>query len=216
MSKICFVCPDLNTPAGGIKQIFRQVHALNAHGKEAYIVHGDKNFNITWFEHQTPTLYDPQLKALKPQQKGLKNKIKKQLGKFEKSGKRAHQKLVLEKDDVVVLPEFYGSRLDNLYPKVRTVIYNQNCYYTFRGYGLPRKGKSSNSIYTQDRLEAVIVASEDAVNYMTPIIGDKPIYRVFYGMDHRVFSYQAEKQKKIAFMPRKLNIDAVQVLNILH
>ncbi len=215
MSKICFVCPDLPSPAGGIKQIFRQVHTLNNHGYEAYIVHGNKYFNITWFEHQTPSLYDPDLQVLIETDTGLKGRIKKQLKKWEGSRNEPHPRLKLEPNDIVVLPEFYGKYLNDLYPEARTVIYNQNCYYTFRGYGLPGSEESENTIYKQDRLEAVIVASEDAVNYMESVVKGKPVHRVFYGMDDQVFSFQDRKQKKIAFMPRKLNVDAVQVLNML-
>jgi glycosyltransferase involved in cell wall biosynthesis len=39
---------------------------------------------------------------------------------------------------------------------------------------------------------------------------------VKYGIDSKVFSYSPTKKKQIAFMPRKLNEDVVQVINLLN
>src|SRR5882724_4374460 len=36
--------------------------------------------------------------------------------------------------DYVVLPEIYGLNATAMYPGVRKVVFNQNCYYTFRGF----------------------------------------------------------------------------------
>lgn len=220
MNSIYFICPDINIPAGGVKQLYRQVDVLNKHGYKAFIVHGHKNFRVTWFKNDTTVLWHPIVAELNNDvQKGLKNKlkeiVKKTLHKPKYDTSIVNDKLQLEKDDIIVLPEFYGKANDDIFSEQKTIIYNQNCYYTFRGYGIPSE-ENTTSIYKQKRLQGVIVASEDAMSYMKYFLNDKPIFRVKYGIDNKVFSYQAEKKKQIAFMPRKLREDSEQVLNILN
>jgi hypothetical protein len=36
-NRIFFITPDINTPTGGIKQLYRQVDVLNKNGFDAYI-----------------------------------------------------------------------------------------------------------------------------------------------------------------------------------
>ena len=220
MSSIYFICPDINTPAGGVKQLYRQVDVLNKHGYKASVVHGHKHFRVTWFKNNTKVVWDPIVANLdNSAKKGFKNRlkgiVKKTLGNSKYDTSIINEQLHLEKDDIIVLPEFYGKAVNNVFTRQKTVIYNQNCYYTFRGYGIPNQSDAT-SVYKQDRLQGVIVASEDAMSYIKGFVNNKPVYRVKYGIDNNVFSYQAEKKKQIAFMPRKLREDSEQILNMLH
>lgn len=220
MSRICFICPDINSPAGGVKQLYRQVDVLNKNGYEAFIVHGHKHFKVNWFDNNTSLVWHPQVAQLEGvKSNGLKERVKHTLkkgmlfkSKFDKP--ILNKRLELKADDIVVLPEFYGKSLNDAFKAHNVVIYNQNCYYTFRGYGV-LKASNVNSIYKQTRLKGVIVASEDAKLYMSSFIHEKPLYRVKYGIDSSVFKYQTKKKKQIAFMPRKLREDSEQVFNIL-
>lgn len=57
MRNIYILCPDDNTPHGGIKKLYRQVDVLNKNGFNAAILHQAQGFKCTWFEHSTPIIY---------------------------------------------------------------------------------------------------------------------------------------------------------------
>jgi glycosyltransferase involved in cell wall biosynthesis len=221
MSHIYFISPDSNIPAGGIKQLYRQVDVLNKNGFKASVVHGHKHFKVNWFKNDTPVVWHPVvLKLDKNSSSNLRKQIKILVkntfkSEFEYDKSINNRKLILNKEDIVVLPEFYGKAINTVFQDQKTVVYNQNCYYSFRGYGIPNKNNSNVSIYKQDRLKGVIVASANAVSYLNNFLLDKPIYRIKYGIDKKIFSFQANKKKQIAFMPRKLREDSEQILNIL-
>jgi hypothetical protein len=51
--KIYFLCPDDNTPWGGIKILYRHVDLLNSFGFHASILHSTPGFKCTWFINNT-------------------------------------------------------------------------------------------------------------------------------------------------------------------
>jgi glycosyltransferase involved in cell wall biosynthesis len=53
MNAIYVLSPDDNRPVGGIKELYRHVDILNAHGYKATLVHRKKGFRCTWFENET-------------------------------------------------------------------------------------------------------------------------------------------------------------------
>lgn len=55
-SSIYFVCPDDNTPYGGIRVLYRCVDTLNAAGRSATTVHKKAGFRCTWFDNSTPVI----------------------------------------------------------------------------------------------------------------------------------------------------------------
>lgn len=213
MSRILFVCPDLDQPAGGIKQIYRQVDVLNQLGYKAYVLHGQKNFRVTWFKNSTPVLWDYRVSKIDAIRTRITIHSAIQKIKNFKIKKKAKVVLDISDKDTIVLPEFYGKDLEDAFADYTTIVYNQNCYYSFRGYNY--SDNIDNSIYNQNRLKAVIVASEDAKRYMNTF-SNKPLFRVKYGIDSSVFNYNKNKKRQIAYMPRKLREDAIQVFNILH
>lgn len=211
MGKLFFVCPDYKAPAGGIKQIYRQVEVLNNNGFEATVLHGNKPFKIDWFESNAPVTWDYRVNNLKKTKKRKIKSLIKSVFSFPKAKKSV---INFKQNDIIVLPEYYGKELNNAFLNQSLVIYNQNCYYTFRGYNY--HDFSDQSIYKQERLKAVIVASEDALGYLGMFFNKNQLFRVKYGIDHDVFSFSKVKKKQIAFMPRKLKEDAVQIFNILN
>ena len=54
---VYYLAPDLDLPVGGIRVIYRHVDALNAMGLRARVLHGDKAFRSTWFEHDTAIVF---------------------------------------------------------------------------------------------------------------------------------------------------------------
>jgi len=53
MSILYAVCPDLNSPSGGVKKLYELVDTLNDNGAESYIIHTSRDFKVTWFENST-------------------------------------------------------------------------------------------------------------------------------------------------------------------
>ena len=51
--QVYFLTPDYDRPAGGIRVIYRHVDILNEAGIPAFVVHQQRGFACTWFEHQT-------------------------------------------------------------------------------------------------------------------------------------------------------------------
>lgn len=221
--RLLFIAFDTHTASGGIKQLYRQVDVLNKNGFRAYIVHGIYGFKCTWFDNATPILYSSRLfrelesrNPVKPRRNRLKTYRKAfiQLISFGKTLKQINNKkkeLRFNKSDILVFPETYGPAIAGVLKENSKVIYNQNCYYTFLKYGF-----DNNSFpYTDPKVIAIIVASTDAKNYMEYVFSGSKVLRVHYGIDKNVFSFYQGKKKQIAFMPRKLREDAVQVINIL-
>jgi hypothetical protein len=59
--RILYVCPDDNRPIGGIRVIYRHVDLLRRNGYTAFVLHRQPGFRATWFEHDTPVMYTPNL-----------------------------------------------------------------------------------------------------------------------------------------------------------
>ena len=64
--RIVFLCPDAESPYGGIKVIYQMVDALVDAGFDAYVWHADPSMEISWFSHKTPALKTPSLKLERP------------------------------------------------------------------------------------------------------------------------------------------------------
>ena len=56
---IYVLSPDIPTPTGGIKVLYRHVDILVSKGYRASIVHQQPGFRCTWFENTTPVTYMP-------------------------------------------------------------------------------------------------------------------------------------------------------------
>ena len=55
--RLLFICDDVNSPTGGVKQIYRQVDVLNSNGFNAFVLHRHYRFKCTWFKNQTHVAY---------------------------------------------------------------------------------------------------------------------------------------------------------------
>ena len=217
--RILFICPDINKPVGGIKQIYRQVDVLNKNGFQAYILHENNNFKCTWFNNETKILYNKQvfnkIETLRfGELKGVK-KIRKLIKKLITFNiKNITQKnIIFSEKDILVIPEVYGSKISKLLPGVKKVIYNQGCYQTFFGYDLNLKNKETP--YLHKDLISIIVNSENGRKYLKYSFPNKDLYRVHYGIDKKNFNFSSDKKRQIAYMPRRLRVDLLQIINIL-
>ncbi len=219
--RILFICPDIKRAVGGIKQLYRQVDLLNKNGFKAFIVHSKYGFRSTWFENSTPVLYNADL-HIDLVDKNHSNKklffILKRVGKdilkFRKTITRVKNKkwqTIFNDSDVIVVPEIYGPGVERVLPNNDKVVYNQNCYYTFNAYKL----KGNCSLYSNSKIKGIMVASEDAGNYLHYAFPGLNLFRIHYGINKNIFNFSANKKKQIAFMARKVKEDIIQVINIL-
>lgn len=217
--RLLFLCPDTKTATGGIKQIYRQVDILRANGFDAYILHSKKGFRPDWFKNSTPIItykdfyFEKKINSIREKiirKNKLKHKLKIIYYTFLKKTISNNK---IDESDIIIFPEVYGLLINFILPKNKKVIFNQNCYYTFDLY--PINDKAVSSPYTNSNTLATIVASKDAFDYMNFVFPAINLFKIRLGINSDVFSYSQDKSKQIAFMPRKLPEDVVQVINIL-
>lgn len=116
-------------------------------------------------------------------------------------------------NDIFVFPEIYGPGMGELLKGVKKVIFNQNCYYTFKGYDL--NPKNLQSPYNHPDVVAAMVVSEDSKQYLNYAFPDLMVYRIHNSINTDIFKYSEQKKKQICYMPRKHPDDAMQVFNLL-
>jgi glycosyltransferase involved in cell wall biosynthesis len=146
-------------------------------------VHRAPEFRCRWFENQTPVVSDAEAES------------------------------EVAASDLLVAPEVIGPNLGRLGQGFRTVIFNQNAYYTFHGYS--NDPKDMRTPYDNPRVVVTLVVSEDNREYLTYAFPGLNVKRLRYGIDSALFHAGEEKRKQICFMPRKHPDEAGQVINLL-
>lgn len=183
--------PDHDKPSGGIKILYRHVDVLNRNGIDAALLHQSKGFRCSWFDNATRIA--------------------------------SMDTVQLVASDFLVVPEIYGPNLltvgdlPMIGRKVRKVIFNQNCRYTFLGQTLEsilHPGFDMAYRHAEEFVGAMVV-SEDSKNYLEYVFPGLDVWRIHNAINVERFSYEGHKKRQICFMPRKNPADALQVLAIL-
>ena len=182
---ISILCPDHNTPSGGVKQLYRHVDVLNRHGFSAAILHKKAGFRCTWFANHTRV----------------------------ETYSRAIKAVMRDPHSYLVFPEIYGPEIAEYAPGVKKVIFNQSGYYTFAGYSLDPRDLQTP--YLDRDLVATLVVSDDTRDYLRYVFPQLNITRLRNGIDSALFYPAGQKQPQIAFMTGKNDDDIAQVINIL-
>jgi glycosyltransferase involved in cell wall biosynthesis len=66
--QIFYFCYSHDRPTGGQKQTYRHVDILNRHGLNAYALHTQADFRLSWFENRTRTIdHQAFLRAFRPE-----------------------------------------------------------------------------------------------------------------------------------------------------
>ncbi|WP_158797418.1 glycosyltransferase family 4 protein [Pedobacter sp. L105] len=116
-------------------------------------------------------------------------------------------------DDLLIIPEVFGSQIPNFYPGVRKIIFNQNSFYTLLPFNwdieLARK------VYFHQDIVQVIVVSEYDFDFFSWLFPGLKISRIILGITDKLFYDQPHKQKIIAVMPRKVIDDYNQLIQLL-
>jgi len=184
--------PDNNKPSGGIKILYRHVDVLNRNGIDASVLHQNPGFRCSWFENKTRVAY--------------------------------LQSTRLIDTDFLVIPEIYGPNITGMGQmpmigsKVKKVIFNQNCRYTFLGQTTETvMQRDFDLAYTHhDEFLGAIVVSEDSKQYLEYVFPELEVWRIHNAINVDQFSFSNQKKKQICYMPRKHAEDALQVLGILN
>ncbi len=219
---IFYLCLDRNLPVGGIKQIYRHVSILSCEGYSAYVLHHGAGFRCTWFANDVTIAHLERSKI-----GGLMRRIGRKFRKMvlgDKPGRWSFAERVylpgesrstrLTGDDYLVIPEVYGPETADWGGNAKKIIFNQNAFYTFNSY--PLAAAPVKTPYLDERVAAVMCISEQNCEYIKHAFPKmRNLVRVHYGIDKSVFYFGADKKRQIAYMPRKLAEDVVQIVNIL-
>ncbi len=190
MPHIYVLTPDNNKASGGVKILYRHVDVLNRSGFSASVLHAQSGFRCNWFDNITRVEYLADV--------------------------------TVRECDFLVIPEIYGprtfdvTRLPQISPAARKVIFNQNCYYTFLGHSVASVLAAEFVLpyAIPQEYVATIVVSEDSQTYLRYAYPKATVFRIHNAIGER-FTYSEAKQRQICFMPRKHPEDAVQVLGLL-
>ena len=96
--------------------------------------------------------------------------------------------------DILVVPEMYGPDLADAYGRgIKKVVFNQNCYLTFRGYSFDLNRRITP--YEHKDVLATLINSKDGDEYLKYVFPDLPIHRFRLSIDPDLFSYYGQKKK---------------------
>jgi glycosyltransferase involved in cell wall biosynthesis len=219
---IFYLCPVTDRPIGGVKQIFRHVEALHQAGIDAHVLVPEPR-TPRWFSSPVglanleSSLLERLWKRVRSRVGRVPNPLKWLSSRTAprvrvvRPGQRPfHRQLGAE--DIIVVPEFYGRWLSSCGFGARIAVFNQNAHYTFNFF------ESSDVLPGFAYLNhpfAVLGVSKHILRYLGHAFPGLPVSHIPNGVDPAVFQYRREKKRQIAFMPRKLPGDLVQVLQIL-
>jgi len=113
--------------------------------------------------------------------------------------------------DVLIVPEILAWQFVSIAPDAPKIILNQNAYQTFAW----ATEKYNVNPYTRSEVLGIITGSEDSRNYLHEVFPSLPIARVRVSVDSSLFHPNTRKLKQIAYLPRKKEADAWQILQIL-
>ena len=195
-TKIYYLCPDSNSPRGGIKVIYEHVDILNGAGFSAYVLHKKKGFRCNWFDNSTAISF---LKKSMFHEKDF-IVIPEIYAKFFLKNRKASKKSK-------IFWHIFNT-------PAQKIIFNQHSYITFIGHAFTHN--DGRTLYNDKSIIAVMVVSEDNKRYLNYVFPDMKIFRVHNSIDTGLFRYQPEKKKQICFIPQKNRDEFVQLINILN
>lgn len=204
--RIYCLCPDDNTPYGGIRKTYNHVDILRELDFQAFVLHTKWGFRCDWFQSESPVVY--MSTPFKP------------LTGLDKNGNK-YELPALGPEDILVIPELYAFQTVPYLAKLhmRGVIFNQNPFLSFTQEPFPtgplKAENEGQSYYLDPQILGALVVSNDSKRYLKFAFPDLTVYRIHNSINSLLFSYQPEKKKQIAFMLRKYQKDCLQVIQII-
>lgn len=191
------ICPDTQTPLGGVRKIYNQVDILRDLGYNAFVLHAVLGFRCNWFQANTRIAY--LVKTEDPIQTMDANGEISFLPPFGEG-------------DILVIPDIH---VEVVVPRlaewnVRGVIFNQSPYLTFPSFpSLPITPYSASvdedlqPLYLSERVLGTIVISKYSKQFLKSTYSNLAVYHVHCSINKKLFQYRLDKKKQIAYMPSK-------------
>jgi hypothetical protein len=114
--------------------------------------------------------------------------------------------------DILAVPEVASHLIFELPKGIRKIIINQNAYNTLGGFMPSNYGDP----YLHEDVIAVLVHSQHDLEYLTYLYPSLKICRMYCGIDDQFFKFSPNKLNQIAYMPRKYEVGAQQLINLLN
>jgi len=181
--------PDTKKPIGGVKQLHRLAECIVELGYQCYLVQDDPNFHPGWFRSDVKTV----------------------AGRDFNLGRD-----IDPRNTVLILPETYVEVLERYPTQILKIIFNQNMGYTFTGSKGLLRPEAVHQLYCRSDVRAIWCVSDyDFAALSTWLHGAKPVFRIVNAIDSEYFSYEDQKDKLIAYMPRKSREHSVVVKHLV-
>lgn len=218
---IYYFCPDENRPCGGVKQIYRQVGILHKHGIEACVLHSMKGFRCDWFEGDVP-IRDLGFGKMRTFLSKVSKRIFRLcgLGPSLRPGRRVLSRengtfvtRFLEKNDVLVLPEFLWKPLKDRVHGLPIVLFVQGlrCLYGACEFLDVDRGTD----FLSSQVKGALAISDYEQQMIAMLYKSLPLFRIHNAVDPAIFHPEEPKKKQIALMPRRLKEDLLIVVHAL-
>lgn len=118
------------------------------------------------------------------------------------------REVVVNRRDILVVPEIYGPFLHELPREPALIVFNQNAYLTFSG------SSPGRELYRD--VSALLTVSQDNAEYLRFAFPQIPVDIIRPSIPAEIFSRsEGIPQRRIAYMPRRRREDVDQVFGIL-
>ena len=192
--RYCFwflVYPDLPKPIGGVKQIHRVAEILSNIGHDVFLVQDDCNFHPGWFSSN--------LQAVSKSEWFSKTNLS-------------------PLHDFIVLAETFVPHLDQIFPHISKIIFNQNSSYSF---GLP-----GTKIYNPSYIIPFYNHPSVVQIWCVSVFDLRLLRRMFSISSNKIFllpnaieteecTWSPPTNKQITYMKRKNALDHAVVVELL-
>jgi hypothetical protein len=107
----------------------------------------------------------------------------------------------------------FGPRLAEIAPGIAKIIFNQNAYFSFKGYPTDARGVSFP--YRHADVVATFVVSRDSEHFLQYTFSGIRVHRVRWSIDSAIFRPGRQRARRISYMTRRGGADALHVLTTL-
>jgi hypothetical protein len=218
-----------SVPVGGVKQIFRHAQVLAEAGWDCLVLGLSGSKAPGWLTSRLPvsTVRRTRVRRLGDGLARVRRRLRPGRDDLDPLAELddptgveilhegQSRSVPLRSTDVLVLPEYLGMSLRRPRVDCRTVIFNQNVHYMFRG--LKPGGSLDGCLCADESVPSIVVSQHnyECLRYAFPA---REIHLTRNGIDGRHFFFEPttmKKKQQIAYMPRKLPNDLAHVLAML-
>lgn len=203
------LCPDNNIPCGGVRKIYNFVDILREMGLEVFVLHAEWGFRCDWFPSNTPIVYmgspDGSLSGLN-------------------ENGESYSLPGFSEEDLLVIPEIFVPQVVPGLAKwgLKGIVYNQSTFLTFSHVVFPsipftaaHEKDATVQLYLNERVLGTLVVSEYSKEYLDALNLKLSVHRIHNSIQEKLFFYQSEKKKQIAYMPRKSLEDNLHIITMI-